>query len=85
MTDELKMVFKEIIYHIDDIGFQTEWLTKRLHKVDKRGQRTRLLLFSTIAAGIGYVVRNEKDKQKLKQEITNLKCKSDTIEEGSIF
>lgn len=85
MNDELKMVFKEIIYHIDDIGFQTEWLTKTLHRVDKRGKRTKFLLLSTVAAWAGYVVKNEKDKQKLKQEITNLKCKNDTIEEGSIF
>lgn len=85
MTDELKMVFKEIIYHIDDVGFQTEWLTKTLRKVDTRSRRTKFLLLSTIAAGIGYVFKNEQDKQKLKQEIANLKCKSDTIEEGSDF
>lgn len=85
MTEELKMVLKELVYHIDDIGFQTEWLTKTLRKVDKRGKRTKLLLLSTVAAWAGYVVRNEKDKQKLKQEIANLKCKSDTIEEGSDF
>lgn len=85
MTDELKMVFKEIIYHIDDIGFQTEWLTKTLRKVDTRSRRTKFLLLSTIAAGIGYVFKNEQDKKKLKQEIANLKCKSDTIEEGSDF
>lgn len=85
MTDELKMVFKEIIYHIDDIGFQTEWLTKTLRKVDERSRRTKFLLFSTIAAGIGYVVKNEKDKHKLEQELAKLKCENDTIEEGSIF
>lgn len=85
MTDELKMLLKEIIYHIDDIGFQTEWLTKTLRKVDKRSKRTKFMLFSVIAAGIGYIAKNEKDKQKLKQDITNLKCKDGTIEEGSIF
>lgn len=85
MTDELKMVLKEIVYHIDDIGFQTEWLTKTLRKVDTRSRRTKFMLFSAIAAGIGYVVKNEKDKQKLEQELTKLKCKSDTIEEGSVF
>lgn len=86
MTDELKMVLKEIVYHIDDIGFQTEWLTKTLRKVDNRSRRTKFMLFSAIAAGIGYVVKNEKDKQKLEQELAKLKCKSDTIEEeSSIF
>lgn len=85
MTEELKMVLKEIVYNIDDIGFQTEWLTKTLRKVDTRSRRTKFMLFSTIAAGIGYVVKNEKDKQKLEQELTKLKCKSDTIEEGSVF
>ena len=85
MTDELKMMLKEIVYHIDDIGFQTEWLTKTLRKVDNRSRRTKFMLFSAIGAGIGYVVRNERDKQKLKQDITNLKRKDDTAEEGSIF
>ena len=84
MTDELKMVLKELVYHIDDIGFQTEWLTKTLRKVDTRGRRTKFMLFSTIAAGIGYVVKNEKDKQKLEQELTKLRCRNDT-EEGGIF
>lgn len=61
MTDELKMIFKEIIYHIDDVGFQTD--------------------------GIGYVFKNEQDKQKLEQELAKLKCKDakDTTEEDSIF
>ena len=84
MTDELKIIFKEIAYHIDDIGFQTEWLTKTLNKVDKRGRRTKFLLFSTIAAGIGYVFKNEQDKKKLEQELAKLNCK-DTTEESSIF
>lgn len=85
MTDELKIIFKEFAYHIDDIGFQTEWLTKTLRKVDKRSKHTKFLLFSTIAAGIGYIVKNEKDKQKLEQKLAKLRCKDDTVEEGSIF
>ena len=81
MTDELKLVFKELVYHIDDIGSQTEWLTKTLYKVDKRGKRTKLLLFSAIASGVGYILKNEKDKQKL---LERLKSKNAT-EEDSIF
>ena len=87
MTDELKVIFKELVYHIDDIGFQTEWLTKTLCKVDKRIRRTKFLLLSTIAAGIGYVFKNEQDKKKLEQELAKLKCRDakDTTEESSIF
>lgn len=84
MSDELKMVFKAIVANVDDIGFQTEWLTKTLCKVDRRSKKTAWWLVTAVLGGIGYVLKNENDKQKLEAKLKQLEDKS-TTEEDVIF
>lgn len=61
MTDELKMIFKELVYHIDGVGNQTEWLTKQLYKTNKK---LRLCRFGFVTLGVAfftnYVVTNHR-------------------------
>lgn len=84
MSDELKMVFKAIVANVDDIGFQTEWLTKQLWKVDRRSKKTAWLLVTAIIGGIGYILKNENDKAELEVKLKQLEDKG-AKEEDVIF
>lgn len=88
MSDEMKMLFKEAIYavmwNVDDIGHQTEWLTKQLCKVDRRSKKTAWLLVTAIIGGIGYILKNENDKAELEVKLKQLEDKG-AKEEDVIF